>query len=811
MSALTNERIDLANPLRCDYSRFFMKQTRHTIICKILFGIVLAVHLPVRAGMSGVENFDYSSPKQLASAWSAVAGSPVVGLKTNRYFTDQHAMSLTYSASASRMTNAVKLTFAADQDWSSYDSFEMTYGGAGWEARSTNSSDAILIQLQDVHGTVLRSWQIPGGTRKTPLTTAMLNLAPEFAAANPISRERLESVRSIVLGVVASAPGHAGSVYFDQISVGNNRNLAINPGFQDLNHDGKFGDGWDASGQVSFKSDSGTGHSGTVRFDGGTKGNAGEVRGSSIAANPGVLYRLTVTGAFAAHWHALTQFGLQFIAADHVTILANDDQRIYPPNPGITTDRNYSMTATAPAGTVFMRPVIRFADAAGTGSSRSATFNNVSLTIETNQVLSILGSSVANGWKASGYYDNLFLNGSVAGSYGAHLTTELAADHWRVVSQSIPGNTTPDVIGRFYRDEVPVGADAVFIGLSLGNEGLARAKNPGAICHQYYSGITNIVALARANNIMPVIGGNYPKDTYTPDEYTRLNNMDIRINALDVPSVNFLGATDDGKGHWIHNSFINLTAGDTIHPNEAGQYEMFLTIVPSVFDALKAGKPTPQWGNRDRCLRIRADASQPAPLSFTPSLIMHSFTLSFRVRSADTGTVASIVLPAGKSGATIELTSAGIAYVGLNGQVVNSGVRCTNDTWHDVVVAHQYARGLTLFYVDGKLSARVSERMTPVGFVLGGSGLASSRPGSPGSADYQNWFVHRSFLNADEVRAQLQGVLQQASLEMYAPLDDATFSRGAAVDNRAQSFSTVYVNGPTANYASESAKPNVEQ
>ena len=85
--------------------------------------------------------------------------------------------------------------------------------------------------------------------------------------------------------------------------------------------------------------------------------------------------------------------------------------------------------------------------------------------------------------------------------------------------------------------------------------------------------------------------------------------------------------------------------GDGLHPNDAGHYEMFLTIVPSVFDALKAGKPTPQWGNRSRFVRIFGDPNQSAPLSFTPGSTVHSFSMSFRVRASATGTVASVTLP----------------------------------------------------------------------------------------------------------------------------------------------------------------------
>jgi PKD repeat protein len=269
--------------------------------------------------------------------------------------------------------------------------------------------------------------------------------------------------------------------------------------------------------------------------------------------------------------------------------------------------------------------------------------------------------------------------------------------------------------------------------------------------------------------------------------------MDLQLNTLGVPCVNFLGATDNGQGHWIP----SLSYGDGLHPNDAGHYEMFLAIVPSVFDALKAGKPTPQWGNRSRFVHILGDPGQSAPLSFTPGSTVHSFSMSFRVRTSAMGTVASVTLPGSAANPTIEITPMDLVYVASNGQVVHSGVTATDGAWHDVVVAHEYARGQTWFYVDGALAGTAYEQLAPVGFVLGGHGNAATRPGSPPQADYQDWFVHRSMLDAEEVTAQYQGVLQQESLEVYSPLDDPSFPQGGTVTNRAQSLSVAIINGAT--------------
>ena len=170
--------------------------------------------------------------------------------------------------------------------------------------------------------------------------------------------------------------------------------------------------------------------------------------------------------------------------------------------------------------------------------------------------------------------------------------------------------------------------------------------------------------------------------------------------------------------------------------------------------------------------------------------------MSFRVRTSTTGTVASVTLP-GYWQPTIQITPTDLVYMASYGQVVRSGVTATDDAWHNVVVAHEYARGQTWFYVDGTLAGTAYEQLTPIGFTLGGPGSAATQPGSPAQADYQDWFIHRGMLDAEEVTAQYQGSLQQESLEIYSPLDYPSFPQGGTVTNRAQSLSFATINGAT--------------
>ena len=148
---------------------------------------------------------------------------------------------------------------------------------------------------------------------------------------------------------------------------------------------------------------------------------------------------------------------------------------------------------------------------------------------------------------ASGSFVGSYINGSVSNSYAAKLTQMLATDGWYVVNQSVVGDKTTGAIARFNSD-VPAGVDEVWTGYSLFNEGLAGSPNPQAIYNQFFSGITNLIAMARQNGSLPLLGCVYPFDGFSSSEYVFVKNMVLQLSTLDVPYANFLGATDDGHG-----------------------------------------------------------------------------------------------------------------------------------------------------------------------------------------------------------------------------------------------------------------------
>jgi hypothetical protein len=286
--------------------------------------------------------------------------------------------------------------------------------------------------------------------------------------------------------------------------------------------------------------------------------------------------------------------------------------------------------------------------------------------------------------------------------------------------------------------------------------------------------------------------------------------MNLLQNTWDVPTVNFLGATDDGTGRYAKGFDF-----DDKHPNAAGYHEFFYAFVPSLFEALEKGKPTPSAPTGARGFARISEGV--APLRFDPQDTMHPFAMSFFVRTQNDGTIAAISgstltgkseIKKGGRGGTVEFESMTLSpdrpfnaalavqsgrftYRAANGSVIRSQA-AADSRWHHIAVSHYTARGETLFYVDGKLAGKIEERLQPKGFIVGGPGSAEN-PTAPKQADYKDVFLFRSALNSDEVAALHDGKILQASLEIYAPLNDAQFHQDMTVENRAQSLSAFKV------------------
>jgi len=395
--------------------------------------------------------------------------------------------------------------------------------------------------------------------------------------------------------------------------------------------------------------------------------------------------------------------------------------------------------------------------------------------------------------------------------YTGLLREILAPRGWEVFNQSRPGDTTKTAATRFTPEGTPVSnvrylttvnPSYVVLALALTNEGILEAQTTAekdAVFKQFADGLRGFVERSRQNNIVPIVGLVYPRMSYTLVEYGYARRMNLLLNSWDVPSVNLMGALDDGTGRYV----IGFDSDDR-HPNAAGHRELFYSIVPSLFEALEKGKARPSRPAGDVGFARVASVGN-TPITFEPEDTMHSFAMGFAVRAQGDGSVASITgstlaaavetkragRGAGFESMTLtpdkEFASAIIVQNGKwsykpgTGGIAVSQVNA-DAQWHQVLLSHYTARGETLFFVDGKLAGKVSERLQPKRFALGGR-----------QGDYKDLMIYRSALSADEAAAIASGTLLQASLEVYAPLADARFSADIAPENRAQSLSVLRV------------------
>ena len=358
---------------------------------------------------------------------------------------------------------------------------------------------------------------------------------------------------------------------------------------------------------------------------------------------------------------------------------------------------------------------------------------------------------------------------------------------WNVHNASVPGNNTTAVINRFQNDVATprAGADVVLISLSLANEGLVGSPNPQPVFDSFKNGITEIIQRCRNANMYPVVALCYPQNLYNAEQYAYVRRMNVLLNTWDVPSVNLLGAIDDGSGHWAPGF-----AADDGHPNSQGHLEMYASVVPSLFDAIVAGKTeSPDWDATTGYLRLQQDPATPAPLSYTPAQEYRSLTLSLRVRTTGIGTVAAI--GSGGAGATLEIRANSLVHISPAGAETSIPATLADGHWHDLALSYRKPTNQTLVFIDGQLKATVAGALTAGSFSVGGHGGIAGRASSPAQADYQDVAIYRAAWTEDEALAQSRGALQQASLDIVATLDDASLTQGAPLANRAQSFSSL--------------------
>jgi lysophospholipase L1-like esterase len=419
-------------------------------------------------------------------------------------------------------------------------------------------------------------------------------------------------------------------------------------------------------------------------------------------------------------------------------------------------------------------------------------------------VIAILGSSVARGFRCSGNCSDVpasASNGGIGGCYNAKLKNYQAihAIHkCKVLNSAINGDDTSRALVRLpglldwivAESEADVGGSSadkyLIVGLSLANQGYNGVT--------YRSGLEQIITQCRSANVVPIIGLCYANGyTADPSRYTLTKQINLEIQQWQVPSINFLGSVDDGLGGWATGYYA-----DGGHPNDAGQHEMYLSIVPSLVDALSLGKVLPSPRQRGVAGASRLTLSATAVNSgiyfaLSSEETMHSFTISFEIRQSTSTRMATevqllrILVGSNDETRTLSIGSNDERLRYSNGAtssnlLISDAANVLSTNWRMISLVHWYARGVTELYLDGTLATTgVAERLLPTNFTL----LV------PVGIEYRDLLIYRAGLNSLEVSHlwSMNSILF-GSLEIYAPLnvEDVTL-------NVAQSLSKVMLLG----------------
>ncbi len=345
----------------------------------------------------------------------------------------------------------------------------------------------------------------------------------------------------------------------------------------------------------------------------------------------------------------------------------------------------------------------------------------------------VFGSSVAAGWVTS--YNEQY---DMQNGYAYRLRRNLG--DCEVIVNCVPGDNTQSSLRRIQEDLLDLKPDYALIGLAMANEGLGRAPVDSVTAH-YRKGLKKIIALCRESGIEPIVGLCYPNDSFNEDDYAAVRAMNIEVAQWDVPTINFLGALDDGHCH-----FPEGTTYEGDHPENLGHEEMFYAIEPQMF------RVSPAWNRRALNPAMGKEYRDgQKDFSYTPDCMMHSFTFTFDCE-----------VMSGVHQAIIE---------GVQGYLLLSWDRSGLDIqWNDkqytrvaafdrkepirITVSQYYLDERIEVYANDRKVRTIEARTEPLAFTLrAGDGVR-----------YANAGVYRSAMNREEIEKLCDGTILNGSL-----------------------------------------------
>ncbi len=367
--------------------------------------------------------------------------------------------------------------------------------------------------------------------------------------------------------------------------------------------------------------------------------------------------------------------------------------------------------------------------------------------------ITVMGSSVSNGQGA----DN---NEGYAYMYNDLLNSRYVAKEsdnaFYISNIAINGNSSVSLLNRFDDLQREYGSYVIYA-ISLGNEGIHGASNQQAIYDQFKTNMQTLISRAREDGKTPVVMNNYTRADFTADDYTYIKRMNEEIARWDVPSINMLGAIDNGSGQWASGYDIST---DIYHPNTLGHREFFYAMVPSMFDALASGKTLTMNRINDQAL---CQLAQGQDITVIPESTVHSFTVALTASAAESAQIVKVI---DSSDNTITLAWNGSDYVvkvGDESKITYSPK--ARATVSELVLTHNYAAKQLALIVDGESVGTTTLEFEPVEVTVGDSQATTN-------ISVGELMFYRSSMMTNYPFADSQ--LNKSSLEIYSALTSGT-------------------------------------
>lgn len=388
--------------------------------------------------------------------------------------------------------------------------------------------------------------------------------------------------------------------------------------------------------------------------------------------------------------------------------------------------------------------------------------------------VTVMGSSVANGQGADPTGEGY------AFQYGELLKDRFGSgesqNDFYISNISINGNSTVNLLERYDELQREFGRYVVY-GVSLGNEGIHGASDQQAVYDQFATNMATLISKARADGKYPIVMNNYTRGDFEASDYEMVKRMDEEIEQWDCPSIDLLGAIDNGAGRWADGY---MATNDIYHPNMAGHTEFMMAMVPSMMDAIASGKELTMKRTKGTSLTL----DEGKTVCFTPEGTVHPFTLMFSFAAEADAHLANIATADGPL--AIDLSASGVTATLPDGKTLAVAGTFTDGKWHTVFLSHHYAQGVVTLMVDASGRTQLEGvKIVPATVTIGNQ--ANAHPLSIGEL-----FFYRSGKTGSEALFDGEN-LHKSSLEIYVPLDDSKSEQ----ENLAMSLNRVTVVGET--------------